>query len=259
MANRSGVRTLVIALVSAAVLVGLLLCAYFLLMRASGEQGITLPEPTQPGTPSDTGSVQEGLFLQVTTENVRDVVALLDRPAAYHQTLTLTTAWSDGSADRTAEIWVSGGVMRVDLTTGGTIRSCLSDGQTAYLWYQDDAVVTSFPLDSDTTLDDLMGIPSYEDLLVAEPDQITDAGYVSLSDLDGRSCVYAQLTGDNGYADSYWIDVSTGLLCRADSLSDGRLIYKLRETAIELPAASDEMFLSAFTLPDGTAPFSSEQ
>jgi hypothetical protein len=76
--------------------------------------------------------------------------------------------------------------------------------------------------------------------------------------MDGRSCIYAQLDDGSGYIDSYWIDVSTGLLCRADSLENQSLIYKLRETAVEVLLASDEALTEAFTLPDGTVPFQSE-
>ncbi len=260
MANRSsGIRTLVIALVSALVLVGLILAAFFLLSGARGGAGITLPEQTQPAAPPEAGSVEEGLFLEVTPENVVGVIATLSRPASYHQNLTLTTAWSDGSAERTAELYVSGGLVRVDVTDGGTVRSCLSDGKTAYLWYQDDNIVTSFALGSTLTLDDLMGVPTYEDVLKSEPGAVTDAGFVSLADLDGRNCIYVQVASDGGYVDSYWVDVATGLLCRADTVSGEMLIYQLRETLSETLLASDELFSAAFVLPDGTAPFSLEQ
>jgi hypothetical protein len=258
MSRHGNLRTLLVALASAIVLVGLILCAFFVLTRSSRSRGITLPEAEQPGTAAEPGNVEEGLFLQVTPDTVARVVETLNRAGSYHQTLTLTTVWTDGDADRTAELWVSGSVCRVDVTDGDTVRSCLSDGETAYVWYQDDQSVAELTLGSDFTLDDLMGIPTYETILTVATDTICDAGYVTLDEMDGRSCIYAQLDDGSGYIDSYWIDVSTGLLCRADSLENQSLIYKLRETAVEVLLASDETLTEAFTLPDGTVPFQSE-
>ncbi len=260
MTNRSSsVKTLIIALASALVLVGLILAAFFILTRSDDGRGITLPTQTQTEIEPDPSDADERLFLQVSTQNVSDVVATLSRPSSYHQTLMLTTVWADGSHDRMVEIWVSDGICRVDLEEGDTVRSCLSDGQTVYLWYQDDMVVTTFTIDKTVTLDDLMGIPTYESLLSVDAESITDAGYLTLDDMGGRSCVYAQLTDRNGFTDSFWVDVSTGLLCRADSLNGQELIYKLRETEVEVLLASDEVFSTAFTLPNGSMPFASEQ
>ncbi len=260
MANRSNsVKTLVIALVSAFVLVALILVLFFVLTGSDDDPGIILPAQTQPGTQTAPGEMDDSLFLQVTAENVTDVVQTLARPSSYHQALTLTTAWQDGSVERTAELWVSGGICRADLTDGETVKSFLSDGKMVYMWYQDDELVTSFAIDEAVTLDDLMGIPTYESLLAADPALIRDAAFVSLDDMNGRSCIYAQVTDESGYTDSYWIDVSTGLLCRADSFEEQTLIYKLQESAIEILLASDEAFVVAFALPDGTAPFASEE
>lgn len=260
MANRSGgVKTLVIALVSAFVLVALILVSFFVLTGSDDGSGIILPAQTQPGTQTAPGEMDDSLFLQITSGNVTDVVRTLARPTSYHQTLTLTTAWQDGSAERIAELWVSDGICRADLADGNTVKSFLSDGETVYMWYQDDEVVTAFTINASVTLDDLMGIPTYESLLAADPAQIRDAAFVTLDSMDDRSCIYAQVTDADGYTDSYWIDVSTGLLCRADSLEEQTLIYKLQESAIEILLASDEAFAAAFVLPDGSAPFSLEE
>ena len=259
MANRpGGLSTLALALASALLLVGLILGAFLLFSGASDRAVITLPDASLPTAPPDGGDVEEGTFLTVGPENVADVVGTLARPVSYHQTLTLLTAWTDESAARTAELWVSGGVTRADITDDTGTKSVLSDGKTAYVWYSDEETAAEFSLGGSLTADSLTGIPTYETILTAAPDAIAQAGFVRLDEQGGRSCIFAQLESD-GYVDRYWVDVSTGLLCRATTSRSQTLIYQLREQQCETLLATDEAFSAAFTLPDGTQPFSSEQ
>ena len=259
MANRpGGLSTLALALASALLLVGLILGAFLLLSGSSDRPVITLPDESLPTAPPEGGEVEAGMFLQVDAGNVADVVATLTRPASYHQTLTLLTAWTDESAARTAEVWVSGGVTRADITDDAGTKSILTDGQTAYVWYAGEETAAQFSLGESLTADSLTGIPTYEAILTADADAIVQAGFVRLDEKGGRSCIFAQLEAD-GYVDRYWIDVSTGLLCRATTSRSQTLIYQLREQQCETLLATDEAFATAFCLPDGTSPFSSEQ
>lgn len=258
MATRpGGIRTLVLALAAALVLFGGILTAFLLLSGASDREGITLPDLQQSAEMPAEGAVEEGTFLHVDAGNVAQVVATLARPASYHQSLSVLTAWPEDSAARTVEIWVSGGVTRVDVTDTRTTRSILTDGETAYVWYAGDAEATQFLLGDTLTVDSLTGIPTYERITQAGQ-EIVEAGFVQLDDMDGRSCIFAQL-GDEDYVDCYWVDVATGLLCRATTSREQTLIYQLREETSEQLLATDEAFSTAFTLPDGTAPYFSEQ
>ena len=258
MANRpGGFRTLALALASALLLVGLILGAFFLFSGASDRAVITLPDASLPTASPDDGDVEEGMFLTVGPENVADILGTLARPASYHQTLTLLTAWKDESTARTAEIWVSGGVTRVDITDDSGTKSVLTDGKTAYVWYSDEETTAEFSLGESLTADSLTGIPTYETILTAEPNSIAQAGFVRLDEQGGCSCIFAQLESD-GYVDRYWVDVTTGLLCRATTSCSQTLIYQLREQQCETLLATDNTFEAAFTLPDSTKPFTPE-
>lgn len=258
MANKpGGFRTLALALASALVLFALILLAFFFLSGSSEHTRITLPDAL-PDSAEPTGEdVEEGTFLQVDADNAAQVVATLARPASYYQTFSILTAWPDESATRTAELWVSGGVSRIDINDGTATRSVLTDGKTAYVWYDGDTDAAEFALGDALSVDSLTGVPTYE-RITAPGASIEQAGFVRLDDLDGQSCIFVQIS-DGEYVDRYWVDVSMGLLCRATTSRNQTLVYQLRETSSERLLATDEALTAAFSLPDGTLPFASEE
>ena len=79
-----------------------------------------------------------------------------------------------------------------------------------------------------------------------DPDSIAAAEY---QELDGLGCIYVETAADgNGHVARYWVDDDSGLLVKAEQLTDGLVVYRMTATALERPASSD----SSFTLPDGT-------
>lgn len=89
-------------------------------------------------------------------------------------------------------------------------------------------------------------IPTYEDVLSLDAEQISQADYQVTDDYGG--CIFVETAPDeNGYALRYWVSLDSGLLAAAEKLQNGELIYHMWETALDLAPTFD----GEFTLPNG--------
>ena len=88
-------------------------------------------------------------------------------------------------------------------------------------------------------------IPTYETVLELDPASITAAGYEAL---DSLGCVYVETDTGDGHSARFWVDTDSGLLVRAEQLTDGQVVYRMTASGLERPAPSD----ASFSLPDGT-------
>ena len=105
-------------------------------------------------------------------------------------------------------------------------------------------------------LDDLAGVPSYEDILTFSRSQLLDASFVTLPDI--ADCIYVSVQKEDTQLD-YWVSLESGLLCKQISYQGGELVYDMEQTALEIYPDSDEALDGVFTLPDGAEPFSQPQ
>lgn len=259
MKRRNGkLRSLLWMIAAALLLVALIGALVTVDLRSRSRGGITLPEPGSSAADPGTESAVEG-FAIVTTDNAPGLVASMERPVRYHQTVAVETVSGDRTGTAAAEIWVSGSVWKIQQTERGQTRHILTDGETAYLWYGDDTRnVRSVMLPPDLGPDDLMGQPTYETIAGLPAGAVAEARYVTPEDLDGAPCLYA--AADEGQIRTeYWVDLSTGLLRRAEIRKDGETIRRLEQSGLELPAADDAALLRAMQLPGGTAPFTAEE
>ena len=204
---------------------------------------VKLPDLNAAGEPMEEGGTV--LPLDVTPETVQSVIATLDRPESYARTLTVTLFWGEsGSAERTIQIWADGDYTQTELTTvGGEKQVRLVDGKTLALWYAGDSVWRERPAEEGDG-DLAQRIPTYEDVLSLDSEQITEAGYQSRN---GHNCVYVQAQTEDG-AERYWVETATGLLYAAETVSGGKTVYVMTETALTAPMAENH----SFALPDGT-------
>ena len=211
---------------------------------------------TQPAETSSAAQTQaEDDFAQVTTGNVQSILGSLERPDAYHQTLTVTTTAGDVSRAVTAEVWRSVHLLRAQLTDGTDTKNILTDGQTLYVWYNSDQTAASMALDESVTFDDLLGIPTYESLLTLPAAQIGEAEFVTMGD-SSLECVYLSCGSDN-LRQLWWVGLSSGLLYRETTVQGGEQIYDAQQTQLDILVSGDEAFNDVFLLPDGTDPFAS--
>ena len=79
---------------------------------------------------------------------------------------------------------------------------------------------------------------------------VEDIALADYRELDGVYCIYVETSPDEaGYADRYWVSVSSGLLYAAERTCQGELVYRF--TTTEPDAETPEE--SLFRLPDGSA------
>lgn len=244
--------------VSIAVLLVLVILLAFLFenRHGKGRDSIILPDPPAENVvqePTEQSSADD--FVQVSADNVLSVLRSMSKPASYHQNYTVTVGSDETQATRSIELWVNGKLTHAEIFDGIRTKTILSDGSTAYLWYNDETEALSFPLEQTISPEDLLGLLSPDYLLSIAPEQIKDADYLVLEDPQQVQCIYV-CSQDAEYVTSrYWIDLDTGLLYKADVLELSRQVYVLKQDAFELLASEDEAFSDRFLLPNGTAPF----
>lgn len=202
---------------------------------------VRLPETTA-SLPSDIGGSGEGLLLAaVTPETVQAVAATLTRPDGYSRRLTVESFWDGGSATWQVDVWQKGSVTRIRLEDqAGRVKQFLRTGDAVQLWYGDDAAhVFLYPFGSAVLMDTLQMLPTYEDILVLEPERIIAAGYVEQKE-GWRIMVAAQPEGD--YLTVYYLSIETGLLEACERWDGQTLIYRMQAEKADLAAPADSQF-----------------
>ncbi len=253
--KKENLRTLIL-MVSAALFVVLVVAvfAFFSTSRSSGD-GVTLPQDDwQAG---DLPALSDD-FITVTPDNAADVVRSLSRPGSYRQTLTQTTYSGSSSSRQTTELWVCDGVWKIAAAAGGQTKHILTDGITAHLWYQDDSRrVRSVTLPQGMIPDDLAGIMTYETIGNLSAEEILRAEYCQPEDLGGVPCLFVASKNEAGLETRFWVDLSTGLLCKAESLQGENTVFRLVQTELVIMDRTDEALQSHLLLPDKSNPFTS--
>ena len=142
--------------------------------------------------------------------------------------------------------------VKTTVTTGSGIQHRLVGGGKLRLWYDGDTTWKEISADSHTA-DLAQRIPTYEDVLSADRERITEAGYVERGSKD---CIYVVVSQPDGKgSDRYWIETATGLLVFCETLEGSKRVYSMEETAYTAPLED----LAVFTLPDGTVPSSVQE
>ena len=209
---------------------------------------VILPD-TSTDTENSAEQPVEGSTLtvvEVTPETVQAAIATLHRPEAYSRSVTVEYLWSGGSRSVEMNVFVSGGWSRTDRTMpDGQVRHTVTNGETTYIWYNDENEFFSGPAGT-VTPDMEQAIPTYEDVLSLPVEEIAQADYRMVSDV---RCIYVETAEDDwGYTQRYWVSVDTGLLVVAERLQEGETVYRMAS----LTADKSVPDAGTFTLPDGT-------
>ena len=250
-------RQALLAAAAAVCVAALLLVVYFFGAGRRSGGSITLPQDGAAETPERPQDPQTAAqFLTVDRETILPLLRSLSRPACYYQALTATLYWDQSEAAKTVEVYRLGQVIKGIVRQGTETKYLLTDGQTLYVWYEGDGTAFSTRLSSDTALDDLLGIPTYETVLQLPEDAVVEAGYVEMGETETCPCVYlACQVSEDGYTDRYWIDVESQMLYRADAQFADQQIYLVQQTAFTACTPGPETADWTFSLPDGTEPF----
>lgn len=256
MKKTGNLKMAVIVCAATLLVVGVVILAFVADSRLGERTGIVLPGADEGVQDVSPNTDVKRLYLTITPQNVTRAVATLTRPAAFHQSLVITFGAGAYQSEKTVEIWTLSNIHRVDITVGGTQKSYLTDGKSLYIWYGDASTrIRRLELDGTVSFDDLCGVPTYESLLAVKPQEITDASYVQLEELQQEPCVFARVQTAENSATHYWISMNSGLLCRATAELSDAVIYQLKQTAIEFPSAADAELSERLSLPDGSQPF----
>ncbi len=240
----------VIVLAAAAVLI-----AWFFLSSTGGDDDATLslpPDSLEPSSESPevspSASPTPMIVVEVTRDNVKTVVASLERANAYSCAWEIELIYSTGSAKAERKVWVRDGYTCVERYPfgGGNLEQTMIIGSgRVVIWSPNGQVYSgvqaAFTGESETR------IPSIAKFLEMDEDDIVDASYVVLDET--IPCAYIE-TGesDSDYREFWWVALDSGLLVKAESTEKESLIYRaiMRDLLLERP---DD---ARFTLPDGT-------
>ena len=217
-------------------------------VRHSGH--IQLPDAsTGTGDGESGGSGESGdlQVLEIRPDTVQLAIEVMERPTVYSQRVTVETFWDGGSGTESSSVYVQDSLLRMDTAlAGGSMRHLLRGPGHTYIWY-DESTDYAVLAAGDFTADAELRIPTYEDLLALDADQITDAGY---GDYEGTYCIFASAGGEDGYETRYWIGTETGLLTACERYWEGELVYRMAASSLSV----GQVDASVFLLPDGEQP-----
>jgi hypothetical protein len=205
---------------------------------------VLLPETTA-SPPDGEGASGTGslVSVSVTPETVQAVIATLARPDSYSRHLRVESRWEGGSRAWLVDAWQKGSSGRIRLRPEdgkGPEKNILTRDGTLTVWYEDPEAAFRRASDALASTDALQMIPTYEDVLALEQEQIAAAGYVLR---DGAWRIMAAAGEEpSGYLTVYYISIETGLLEAAERWDGETLIYSMTAQPPDLAAPEDEVF-----------------
>lgn len=249
-------RTIFAVVIACVVLIAVLYSFGLNLFRSKPQLILADPDATasQGASEGDPGN-QGGIPVEVTPETVQRVVAYLSRYESYSRTVTVTYYWGEGGVgSSTAQVWANNGWVRTDTTlASGMVEHSIVSGDRLWLWYDEEDALYHGPA-GEMTADLMQRLPTYEDVLLLDPESITDAGYV---EKEGQSCIYVEARQEElGYLYRYWISISSGLLMAAETECGGEIVYEMSSREVVSPLTDASQY---YILPDGTDLLTSHQ
>lgn len=231
---------------------GILLVVFVALMAYSshrGSGGIVLPEVQTGGSSVEGPGGESSLnVVEISPETVQAAIRTLSRPAFYSRSQTVETFWSGGSGQSAAQVYASGGQIRIDTQLeDGSVRHTLVSGERVGVWYDSEKSWTLLHSAGQPAASDAMGrMLTYETVLELPAEEIAAADY---RERDGVYCIYVEVLPDSeGYISRYWVSVSDGLLYAAERILGEKLVYRFTAGQLNTETPEEELFL----LPDGS-------
>ena len=223
-------------------------------IRQNTRDAIVLPDTAQSVQSESQPDENKPALLEVTRENVQNIVRSLHRPQYYHQTYTITRQMNGAVSETSAELWVADTRVCAVLTTASGEKHILTDGETLYVWYAGDETVRTLAASQNATMDELIGIPTYEQVGAMPPAAITDGEFITDDRYDSGQQIFAAAE-EGTVRRECWISLDYGLLTESILKHEDETVYDALQTGLEILAAGDEAFDDVFVLPDGTSPF----
>jgi hypothetical protein len=217
---------------------------------------VALPSPPDAAA-SPSGTVSDGLVrLNVTTDNVQDVIRTLHRPDSYSRNIKIEKFYATGSEASKAAVYnvgvsMYGGALSMQQTGAGDEKHIIITGGWMYIWYKEDKTYyrtsAQQAVYGEDAADEFQMIITYEDVLKAAREDILETGD---AEYNGENCIYVRYRdGQLDYTTVCYISTASGLLTGAEQYDENMaLVYRM--TASDYIAGLPD--LAAFDLPDGT-------
>ena len=171
---------------------GILLVVFVALMAYSshrGSGGIVLPEVQTGGSSVEGPGGESSLnVVEISPETVLAAIRTLSRPAFYSRSQMVETFWSGGSGQSAAQVYASGGQIRIDTQLeDGSVRHTLVSGERVGVWYDSEKSWTLLHSAGQPAASDAMGrMLTYETVLELPAEEIAAADY---RERDGVYCI----------------------------------------------------------------------
>lgn len=242
--------------VMAAVLLTSAIFIVFLINTAEGNNSPQIYLPPVPSGNHTTGGNISGpdissdgkTLVEITPENVKKVIKSLERPDSYSSEILVEHFWNGGSSAVVRGIWVLDRVARLryfDQNGSPTENFIYIDGYT-YVWDEGSDTYAIYA-ESDITVDDITQIPTYEDILTADKEDILSAAYEYYN---GEPCVKTAIADKaSGYTRIYWVSLEKGILWGAEYYEEDMMVYRM--SMPETSFSDAEPDISFFILPNG--------
>lgn len=236
------------AAVVAAIIVGTLFLSYLISsgFRGANDEPPPLSAPTtESDTMDGTNWLQSVETVEITTENVQQVIEALSRAQNYTQTVTSTLYYEDKSSTQTVTQYVRGDLCRTDVLRGGSVaESYLRSGEDFYAWQTGSSsyfhgAAGAFSQDS------MAMLPNWQTVASLPHESIVST---ETAVINGEPTLFVT-TEQNGLRIEYEISTISGLLTAAHYYESDEHIRDLLITNVSM----DEPDASRFTLPDGIA------
>jgi len=245
----------IVAMSLALFFVIILLIVLFILSPDEEQDGIILPDHSVDSVITQSPNNEQSIeFVEITTENVVQALQGMQRPDYYHQVYTVSVGNQNRQLIRTVELWKNGQLLHAEVNDDRQIKSVLTDGTVAWIWYDQDLAPISLQLSNFMTVEDILGLPAFDYLQTLQDANIVTAEY-QIDEANMHQSIYVCVQNETLLTNRYWIDLKTGLLNSADALDQSVQVYQVTQKDFSLLAQGDEAFSGRFCLPDGTEPF----
>jgi hypothetical protein len=242
-----------------------------IILTYAGHEERVVPLPSSALEPSGAGGIKEtpqGLTLvEITVDNVRQVIDTLNRSDGYTRSVTVenfyATETGAAAAVYTVDVYAYGGALSQKIKKDDEVKNIVIAGDWMYIWYNNDKDYRQVPVqpavgsagsgagsagDSgnvNAVGDEYQMLLTYEDVLQLDKESILDAGYVTN---DNEVCIYVRyVSGSLGYTTVCYISTASGLLTSAEQYDGETLVYRMT-TASYTEGVQD---LAVFKLPNG--------
>lgn len=260
MKNRSNINTvLAITVVLCVCFLLSLFNSFFFFDRKS--ESITLPSVQ---TDSDKHSEYDNFFadnteilsnkLELTPQNIGNVVKTLRRPDKYSFSVTKTLYYGEDFKTTQILVYVIGSYSKIEILNrdSSVYKNCIFGQDNVFIWQNGEkkyyrGAKGNFSADAEAQFQ------TYEDIVNMPPEQIKQVSYIFYEEIP---CICVEATDpETNYSTKYWVSAENGLLIHSECYdSDGNTAY-----AVDIDNISSDNFSEdVFILPDGQVAYDVE-